>query len=192
MTEVERVARLLARRLSASRRYGDEDIPATAGQGGHFIQLPLLDAEVLLFVEPDVDGDRVRGVLSFLLRRDGKGYAVHLNHWFREEWGDTPVPVLVSRIWAKFWADELENEGLNRVLWMHGPDIPPLPEDVPVQERMTFLAPQEPEPEPPPVPVATTLAEELAAVLDQAPSEPPARARKVPLVDASVLDLFGE
>lgn len=130
MTEAARVVRLLARRLSASRRYGDEDVTVAEGAGSYILRLPLIDAEVFLYV--DVEEDKVRGVLSFLLYRDNKGSSTHLNNWFRSK-GDEgqDVPTLTTRVWAKLWEHEEENREVGRVLWMHGPDLPWLEEDVP-------------------------------------------------------------
>lgn len=185
MTEAARFARLLARRISASRQYGDDPVEAVEDGGSHTLTLPLLDAEVFLLV--DAEEGRVKGVLAFLCRKAGRGESLHLNNWFRGD-DDAPVPDLVRRAWAKLWEDEQENGELGRVLWMHGPDLPSLPEDVPVQEQFEWRSRPVP---PPPVP-APNLVDELAAVAATVEPGPPPRPRKVPLVDASVLDLFGE
>lgn len=130
VVEVERVARHLARRLTASRQYGDKDLVVVEDGGIFYITLPLSDADVLLYMEGS-EG-RVRAVLSFLMFREGGGNALHLNNWFRRPMDDgASVSDLVERIWAKFYEDEQENYKLNRVLWMHGPLLPQDMESLP-------------------------------------------------------------
>lgn len=133
MTEVERVARLLSRRVTATGMYKvslPED-PHAPEHGGFFlVTIHLLDAEVMVYLEPE--GDSVQGALSFILPHGKGNIATHLNGWRRAPVPMT-VPQLVNALWAAFWEHEQENKELGRILWMHGPTLPSLPEDVPVQ-----------------------------------------------------------
>lgn len=127
MTECARILRLLARRVRATKLYESDEPTETD------VLVKLEDAEVLVHLEGE-DG-RATGALSFLIKK-GSLTALHLNQWRRH--GRASVPTLVDDLWEAFWEHELENRALGRIQWMHGPELPPLPEDVPVQEELPF------------------------------------------------------
>lgn len=140
------------------------------------VRLHLLDAAVLVLVEGHhVDGT-AKLALSYL-GKHGSDVCQHLNGWYRPE-GDKDVGALVDDLWRAFWAHEVENEGIGgRTLWMHGPTLPVLAEDVcvpdePVQVPLDFSAAP---------PVETP---------KPAPKVPKSRAKLH--VDQNVLDLFGD
>lgn len=165
--------RLLARRCQASGAY-EVEVP---DEGDEMVRLHLLDADVLVLVEGHhVDGTATTA-LSYL-GKHGSDVCQHLNGWRRE--GGMDVGALVDDLWRAFWAHEQENEGLGRTLWMHGPTLPVLAEDVcapdePVQVPLDFTSPVV---QPPPERVSP------------APRVPKPRTKVH--VDQNVLDLFGD
>lgn len=129
MTEAERVARLLARRLAAA---GFPD-PVLGSDLEHcYLMLDTtsrtgLKVFLCLWLQP---GGQVRDALSFVFDGQPSMMGKHLNNWRRPE-GDFTVPQLVDKLWEAFWAHEEENRALNRLQWMHLSKLPDLDEEVP-------------------------------------------------------------
>lgn len=159
-TEADRVRRLLSRRATESGAY----LSPLPVEGDDLVVILLLDAQV--FVSIEEVGGRVTAALSYLVKQ---GHTSHLNGWRREEGCTKSVPDLVDDIWAAFWAHEKENEGLGRILWMHGRMLPGIGEDITVEQPAQM-----------PLPVLTPV------------QSTPKRSRSKVFVDQDVLDLFGE
>lgn len=127
MTEAERVARLLARRMAGA---GFPEPVLGADNDQHYLVLDTksrtgLKVFLCLWVQPD---GQIRDALSFVF--EDKAASItgkHLNNWRRPE-GAFTVSQLVDSLWAAFWAHEEENRTLNRLQWMHVSKLPDLVE----------------------------------------------------------------
>lgn len=163
MTEAYRLLRLLGRRVSATTFY--EAGEPLCGEG-HIpcLFIHLADADILVFIDEDPEG-RVRTALSFLAMH-GLQATVHLNRW-RRPLHEQDMPALVTDLWGAFWVHELENRQIGRTQWMHGPNLPPLQEDVVPESPLDAL---------------------LASVEE---GRPPERSFKKLLIDIDDLDLLG-
>lgn len=147
-------------------------------EGAEIIVLRLLDAEVAVSVV--VDGEeRVQSAMTFL-SKDGNHHSAHLNGWYRPDGFEGSPSEIVDAIWAAFWEHEKENEGLGRILWMHGPTLP-LGDDA-TQTRLAFTVTQ--------VVEESTDLDSFFASLSEPVVEVPRR-REEPQA-CSVFDLFGE
>ena len=119
MSEAQEVRILLALRAKGSGAYDSSVLDGEAD----VINLHLLDADVAVFIGAD-SGGRVSEALTFL-SRSGSHQSAHLNGWRRPDNFSGTAHDLVDSIWAAFWEHEKENELLGRILWMHGPVLPP-------------------------------------------------------------------
>lgn len=125
LTEASRVRRLLSRRATESGAY----LSPLPKEEEDLVVILLLDAQVFVSIE-ETQG-RVTAALSYLVKQE---HTSHLNGWRREDGCTRSVPDLVDDIWAAFWVHEKENETLGRILWMHGPMLPGIGEDIQIED----------------------------------------------------------
>ena len=118
LTEAAQVLDLLVERMvqAGFRMSGiGDDI---VGSGYLHVSVHAGAGEIMVFLREGEQGEAAQAV-TFLIPDN-----LHLNGWRRPA-GDYPIEALTDSLWAKFWADDVENGMLKRCTWMGGREFLP-------------------------------------------------------------------